>query len=54
VIKICKASCMLCVRLAELSESHCKRLWKVVCLYLLKEGGSRKLHRSPILGKVGF
>jgi hypothetical protein len=46
--------CAYCVRLAELSASHCKRLWKAVCLDLLREGGSSELRRSPVLCGVGF
>jgi hypothetical protein len=46
--------CACYVRLAELSASHCKKLWKVVCLDLLEEGGSSELHRSPVLCGVGF
>jgi hypothetical protein len=42
------------VRLAELSESHCKRLWKAVCLDILGEEGSSEIRRSPVLRGVGF
>jgi hypothetical protein len=43
-----------CVRLAKLSASHYKRLWKVACLDLLREGGSSELHISLVLCGVGF
>jgi hypothetical protein len=46
--------CAYYVGLAEISESHCKRLWKVVCLDLLEEGGSSELRRPPVLCGVGF
>jgi hypothetical protein len=46
--------CSYYVRLVELSESHCKRLWKAAWLNLLGEGGSSKLCRSPVLCGVGF
>jgi hypothetical protein len=45
--------CEYCVRLVELSASHCKRPWKAVCYDLLREGGSSELHKSTVLGKVG-
>jgi len=46
--------CAYYVRLAELSASHCKRLWKVVGLDLLGEGGSSELCRYIVLCGVGF
>jgi hypothetical protein len=42
------------VRLARLSESECKRLCNALCLYLLKEGGSGEVRRSPVLCGVGI
>jgi hypothetical protein len=45
--------CAYYVGLAELSASHYKRLWKVVCLDILEEGGSSKLRRPPVLCGVG-
>jgi hypothetical protein len=46
--------CAYYVRLVELNESHCKRLWKVVYLDLLREGGSSEMRRSPVICGVGF
>jgi hypothetical protein len=46
------------VILAELSASiasaECTDCKKVLCLELLREGGSSELHRSLVMRRVGF
>ena len=44
--------------LADLSASivsaECTDIKKVLCLEILREGGSSEMHRSPVLRGVGF
>jgi hypothetical protein len=48
----------MCDMLAELSASivsaECTDCNKVLCLELLREGGSSELHKSHVLRGVGF
>jgi hypothetical protein len=41
--------CAHCVRVARVSASDCKRLCMDLCLDLLEEGGSGKVHKFPVL-----